>query len=141
MKKIISLAFAAMMAFSAVCLAAGDGAVLNKLQKPAEAMIGMFDGKTEYAAVVKSFTAEAAANFKQETFDSVKKQAKEKFGDLKESKFVAFQRLDQVDIVAYLGAFTKEKIVNLSFIFDKTGKIVNFQFSPIQAQQQQPAKK
>ena len=140
MKKIISLAFAAMMAFSAVCLAAGDGAVLNKLQKPAEAMIGMFDGKTEYAAVVKSFTAEAAANFKQETFDSVKKQAKEKFGDLKESKFVAFQRLDQVDIVAYLGAFTKEKIVNLSFIFDKTGKIVNFKFSPIQAQQQSAKK-
>ena len=99
------------------------------------------EGKTTYEALVKNFTAEAAANFKQETFDSVKKQAKEKFGNLKESKFVAFQRLDQVDIVAYLGAFTKEKIVNLSFIFDKTGKIVNFQFSPIQAQQQQPAKK
>lgn len=142
MKKIITVAFAAMMAMSAMCFAAGDGSALNKLQKPAEVMIGMFDkaAPAAYAAVVKGFAPESAKNFTEDVFNQVKKAATDKYGDMKESKFVAFQRLDQVDIVAYLGSFTKEKVVNMAFIFDKTGKMVNFQFTPVQAQPA-PAKK
>ena len=139
MKKIVSLVFAAMMALSAVCFAAGDGNVLNKEQKLAEAMIGMFDDSVQYPSIIKGFADEAAKNFTEKVFNDVKKQAKEKYGNMKESKFVAFQRMDQVDIVAYLGSFTKEKIVNLAFIFDKTGKIVNFQFTPVQPQEEAKA--
>jgi len=139
MKKVVSVAFAAMMALSTACFAAGDGNVLNKLQKPAENMISML-GKTpvEYELVIKDFAAEAKKNFTAEAYKNVKKAAAEKFGSMKEFKFVAFQRMDQADIVAYLGAFTKEKVVNMLFFFDKTGKIINFQFAPMQAQ---PAKK
>jgi len=142
MKKIITLAFAAMMALSAVCFAAGDGAVLTKLQKPAETMISMFS-KTpvEYETVIKDFAPEAKKNFTAEVYKNVKKSATEKFGAMKEFKFVAFQRMDQADIVAYLGAFTKEKVVNMMFFFDKKGKMINFQFAPMQAQAAQPAKK
>ncbi|MCQ2363067.1 MAG: DUF3887 domain-containing protein [Acidaminococcaceae bacterium] len=139
MKKFTTLAFAAMMAMSTACFAAGDGSVLNKLQKPAETMIDIFNNNgVTYDTVVKGFAAEAKKNFTEEVFNNVKKAAADKFGKLKESKFVAFQRMDQADIVAYLGAFTKEKVVNLVFFFDKEGKIVNFQFSPMQAQ---PAEK
>lgn len=143
MKKIITLAFAAMMAMSAMCFAAGDGTVLNKLQKPAETMIAMFNKTTPstYAVVVKAFAPEAAKNFSEDVFKQVQKAAADKFGDFKESKFVAFQRMDQADIVAYLGSFSKEKVVNLAFIFDKTGKMVNFQFTPVQAQPAKGAKK
>lgn len=142
MKKIISLAFAAMMALSAVCFAAGDGNVLNKNQKAAEAMIGIFNPTpVAYETLVKGFTAEAQKNFTKEAYNGVIKQAAEKFGAIKESKFVAFQRLDQVDIVAYLASFSKEKVVNLAFIFDKTGKMVNFQFTPVQAQEAPKAAK
>lgn len=135
MKKIIILAFAAMMALSAVCFAAGDGTVLNKLQKPAENMISIF-GKTPlpYETIIKDFAPEAQKTFTAEAYKNVKKSATEKFGAVKETKFIAFQRMDQADIVAYLGAFTKEKVVNLVFFFDKKGKIVNFQFAPIKAQ-------
>lgn len=143
MKKIITLAFAAMMAMSAACFAAGDGSVLNKLQKPAEAMIAMFDkaAPTPYATVAKGLAPEAAKSFSEAVFDQIKKAAIDKFGDFKESKFVAFQRMDKADVVAYLGSFTKEKVVNLAFIFDKSGKMVNFQFTPVQAQPAKDAKK
>lgn len=143
MKKIITLAFAAMMAMSAMCFAAGDGAALTKLQKPAETMIAMFDksAPATYATVVKAFAPEAAKNFSEDVFNQVKKAAEDKFGTFKESKFVAFQRMDQADIVAYLGSFSKEKVVNLAFIFDKSGKMVNFQFTPVQAQPAKDAKK
>ena len=136
MKKIISLVFAAIMALSAVCFAAGDGAVLNKDQKLAETMIGMFDDTATYPMVIKGFNEEAKKSFTEEIFKQVKQQAKEKYGKMKETKFVAFQRMDQVDIVAYLGSFSKEKIVNLAFIFDKEGKMVNFQFTPVQPQEE-----
>lgn len=142
MKKFVTLAFAAMMALSTVCFAAGDGTVLNKLQKPAETMIGMFGkGDVTYAVVAKDFAAEAKKNFTEKVFNDVKKSAADKFGKMKEFKFVAFQRMDQADIVAYLGAFTKEKVVNLMFFFDKTGKIINFQFAPMQVQEAPKAKK
>lgn len=137
MKKILTLAFAMMMAMSAMCFAAGDGAVLNKLQKPAETMIGIFNATpTPYATLVKGFTPEAVKNFTEDAYKNVMAAAADKYGKMQESKFVAFQRLDQVDIVTYLGIFTKEKVVNLTFVFDKAGKMANFQFSPMQVQQQ-----
>lgn len=135
MKKLVTLAFAVMMAFSAVCFAAGDGSVLNKDQKVAETMIGMFNPTpTAYAAVVKGFHADAAKNFTEDVFKQVGKAAAEKFGTMKSNQFVAFERAPEVDVVVYRAEFSKEKMVNLAFIFDKTGKMLNFQFSPLKVQ-------
>ena len=67
----------------------------------------------------------------------MQKQVRVKFGNLKEAKFFAFQRFDQIDRVIYVASFSKEKVVNMVFAFDKDNKLVDFAFSPVQ----QPAGK
>ena len=54
---------------------------------------------------------------------------------MKEAKFFAYQRFDQIDRVTYIGSFTKEKIVSKIFAFDKQTKLVDFAFTPVQQPQ------
>ena len=71
----------------------------------------------------------------EKAFTELQKQVKQKFGTMKEAKFFAYQRFDQIDRVTYIGSFTKEKIVSMIFAFDKQNKLVDFAFTPVQQPQ------
>lgn len=137
MKKFLSLVFVLMLAFSSAVMAAGDGNVLTKLQKNSELLVAMFDEEqsTPYAIVSKMLTADTAKNYNEQKYQETKKIVAERFGRIKEEKFFAFQRFDQVDTVTYLVGFTKEPVVNMTFIFDKMGKLTEYQISPMETQE------
>lgn len=135
MQKLIGMAFGLVMAMSTVGFAAGEGAVLTKLLKPAETMISAFnDNAVTYAMVSKDLAFSTKKTFTAKAFSNIKKQVADRFGRMKEYRFITFQRPDEMDIVTYLAGFTKEKVVSMAFVFDKTGKMLDFRFTPMQGQ-------
>lgn len=141
MKKLaLALATVATLAVSSVCAAAGDGTILNKEQKFAEGMTAALTTEEgTYTQAAAGFNADLKGKLAAAQFDQMKKAVKNQFGSLKESRFVSFTRFKDGDRVQYVGTFTKEPQVSLTYLFDATGKIFNFAFSPIKPAQA-PAK-
>ena len=131
-KLILTLTAIFTLAISALGFAA-DGGDLNKEQKAAENFVAAF---TMEAPAYKTFASGCDDTLKatvtEQAYDVLKKQVQEKFGRLKESKFYSFQRYDNVDYVTYIGSFSKEKLVRLTFAFNKENKLVDFALSPMQ---------
>lgn len=143
MKKIfVVMMMACMMVFSSVCMAA-DGLDLNKQQKTVESMLKSFDrgSAVTYTVVSRGFADSLKANVDAARYAQLKKDVNDKLGTMKEAKFFVFQRFDEVDRVTYIASFSKEKIVNMIFAFDKQNKLLDFAFSPVpQEAEAEPAK-
>ena len=142
MKKILlMLAMIFTLAFSSICAAAGDGSVLNREQKAAEAFAAgaTGDATVTYVKAVAGLNAEFKIKVSEQAFAELQKVVKEKLGTLKEAEFRSFERFADGDRVVYLGKFSKEKSVAMVYVFDKEGKMTNFAFNPIK--EQAPAEK
>ena len=127
MRKLIMVLTAVFtIAISALGFAA-DGGDLNKEAFTMEA--------PEYRTFASGFDDTLKAKVTEQAYDVLKKQVQERFGRLKESKFYSFQRYDNVDYVTYIGSFSKEKLVNITFAFNKENKMTDFALSPIQQEQ------
>ncbi len=139
MKKLIVLLTMLMtFAFSSLSFAA-DGGDLNKEQKNAEKFMDAFGVATitEYVSVSSTFSPELTKNLNETTYNELKKQVKQQFGSLKSTKFFRFERFDDLDRVTYIAEFSKEKIVIMSFDFNKNTKLISFNFSKYQAPENQ----
>ena len=136
MKKLIMvLAAVFTLAISALGFAA-DGGDLNKEQKAAENFVAAFTMEApEYRTFASGFDDTLRAKVTEQAYDVLKQQVQERFGRLKESKFYSFQRYDNVDYVTYIGSFSKEKLVNITFAFNKENKMTDFALSPMQQEQ------
>ena len=53
---------------------------------------------------------------------------------MKEVKFIAFERLDQIDRLTYFANFTVERLVVIRVGFTKEGKAEHFQLNPYKKQ-------
>lgn len=104
------------------------------LQDSAEKMVGVLDSQnpTVYSGLTGLFTPETAKKFTQDAYDQTRAICLERFGKMLENRFMVFQRNDDGDLIVYRGKFEKVKKVDLQFLFDKDGKIVNFKFQPAQ---------
>ena len=133
MKKLILILTAVFTVAFSACALAADGGDLNKQQDAAQAFITGLGGKAAvYTEVSKGFSAELKGKVGEKTYAALQSQVKEKFGDLKESKFYSFQRFDEVDYVTYLASFSKEKLVNITLAFNKRSKMVDFALTPVE---------
>ena len=123
------------LAISAIGFAA-DGGDLNKEQKAAENFVAAFTMEApEYRTFASGFDDTLKVKVTEQAYDVLKQQVQERFGRLKESKFYSFQRYDNVDYVTYIGSFSKEKLVNITFAFNKENKMTDFALSPMQQEQ------
>ena len=120
-----------------VGFAAGESKDLAKQQVVVERFLDVFDAEPAplYAQVSAGFNPKMKEAVTEKAFTELQKQVKQKFGTMKEAKFFAYQRFDQIDRVTYIGSFTKEKIVSMIFAFDKQNKLVDFAFTPVQQPQ------
>ena len=146
-KLILTLTTIFTLAIAAIGFAA-DGGDLNKEQRAAENFVAAFTAAENFVA---AFTLEAPAynqfsngfddtlkaKVTEQAYDVLKKQVQERFGRLKESKFYSFQRYDNVDYVTYIGSFSKEKLVSITFAFNKENKMTDFALSPMQQNAEQ----
>lgn len=132
-KLLVMLMVTCMMMVCSVSFAADDHKALAKQMPVAEKIFDALDGEPvpAFAQVSAGFNANLKQKFDEKAFENLKKQVRTKFGNMKEAKFFAFQRFDQVDRVIYIASFSKEKIVNVVFAFDKQNKLVDFAFSPV----------
>ncbi|MGM9583831.1 MAG: DUF3887 domain-containing protein [Phascolarctobacterium sp.] len=133
MKKLLLLltTLVAMTACS-LCFAA-DGNDLNKQQKTAERFIDAIDAAPapEYAAIAPLLNTKLAEKFTDKVYAAWQKNVKEQFGQLKEAKFVAFERLGVASRVTYLGNFAKNDKVAIIFAFDEKNMLLELAFRPI----------
>lgn len=134
MKKfLLTLIVAATLMCSSVAMAA-DGGDLNKAQGSAEKFMAAFTAKpVVYTEASAGFSKELKNKINDKVYVELQKQVKAKFGNVKESRFHAYQRFDGADRVTYIAACTKEKLVAFVLVCDKTGKIIDFAISPLQA--------
>lgn len=133
MKKLTLLITTLLTLFScSLCLAAGDGSDLNKQQRTADKIMDALDGEPvpAYTAISAGFSSQLQQNLGEKGYLALQKTVKNQFGQLKEAKFFSYQRFDTNDRIAYLGSFSKEKLVTMLFIFDKDNKLVDFAFTP-----------
>ena len=138
MKKLLMmLIVSCLMMVCSVGLAANDHKDLAKQQVVVEKFLDVFDAEPAplYAQVSAGFNPKMKEAVTEKAFTELQKQVKQKFGTMKEAKFFAYQRFDQIDRVTYIGSFTKEKIVSMIFAFDKQNKLVDFAFTPVQQPQ------
>ena len=117
-----------------VGLAANDHKDLAKQQQVAERFMDVFDGEPVpmFAQVSAGFSANLKKAVTEKAFAELQKQVRIKFGTMKEAKLFSYQRFDQVDRVTYVASFSKEKLVSMTFAFDKQNKLVDFAFTPVQ---------
>ena len=132
-KLFVMLIVTCLMMVCSVGFAADDHKVLAKQLQVAERILDAVDGEPvpAFAQVSAGFNANLKAKFDEKAFENLKKQVRVQLGNMKEAKFFAFQRLDQVDRVIYVASFSKEKVVNVVFAFDKQSKLADFAFSPV----------
>ena len=138
MKKfVIMMIVSCLMMLCSVGFAAGESKDLAKQQVVVERFLDVFDAEPAplYAQVSAGFNPKMKEAVTEKAFTELQKQVKQKFGTMKEAKFFAYQRFDQIDRVTYIGSFTKEKIVSMIFAFDKQNKLVDFAFTPVQQPQ------
>lgn len=138
MKKLLMLLSALMMlAVGSVCLAA-DGGILNKEQAVAEKLTAELSAEAPaYANVAAGFDASLKEKLTEQNFPELLKQVKEKLGRYQEMKFYNFRRYDEADELVYSAKFSKEKEVAASFVFNKSGKLLNFMLTPIHPKDKQ----
>jgi hypothetical protein len=68
----------------------------------------------------------------ERTYKKLPAEVKEKFGNVKDVNFRAFEKFEQEDRVTYLATFDKQPVAAIIFVFDKNQKLVNYVFTPIQ---------
>ena len=132
-KALMAMALTASMAVAGVCAAAGEGAALTKEQKAAETFFAGLnsDATVTYAAASAGLDAELKTKITADAFAGLQKNVKEKLGNAKEIKFRSFERFNDGDRVVYMGQYSKEPTVAMVFVFNPTGKIVNFALNPL----------
>lgn len=135
MKKVLTaMALAGAMSLSAICSAAGEGAILTKEQKAAEAFTAALTGtEVTYATASAGLAPELKAKINEAAFKELQGKIKAQLGNAKEVNFRAFEHFQDGDRVVYIGSFSKEKVVAVNYIFNPQNKIVNFAFSPVKA--------
>lgn len=135
MRRIVFLAVALVM-LAATCFAY-DGGRLNKYQDAAEKIMDIYDGEPvpEYRELKGFFNPGIAKSLPEEKYSAYIKQVKDRFGAMKEVRFVAFQVFDQVERISYLARFTKEESVLIDFAFGKDGKLTRFTLAPFKETQ------
>lgn len=137
MKKFICiLAAIMMMAFGSIC-SASDGSDLNSEQKTAQLFFDAFKGENvQYDILSRDFADSLKTQFTQANYNSLQRNTKNNFGTLTESKFFAYQRYDESDVVAYYVAFDSNKVAQMIFTFDKDKKLVNVSMAEVNVQQE-----
>ncbi|MDD4321053.1 MAG: hypothetical protein PHH31_05820 [Acidaminococcaceae bacterium] len=120
-KKIALLVTVLMIFFSSICFA-DNGKLLTAEEKIAEQAISCISGQTEYRALAQNFTTGLAKNLSAYKFKDLKIKVDEQMGSLSNSKLVILQKFDKADRVIYLANGSKAKTVEMTFIFDTTGR-------------------
>lgn len=115
--------------------ASADAAQLEKLQRLAEVMLGIFARgsiKPSYARLASFMHEKLLEKFTDREYGAFRTQVEERFGSMGERKFAGYERYDQGDRLIYLAGFTKERIVVISFGFTKDGRLTDFLLNPYQ---------
>lgn len=139
MKKLVLLMTMIFTLVFSCTVFAADGGDLNKEQKVADKIVAALnqDAATAYPGFSASLTPALDKNMGVQGYAAIQKQVKAQLGNLQSLKFVNFRRFDDGDIIEYVGTFSKEKIVLVRFIFDKTFKLNALSFIPVKEQAQQ----
>lgn len=140
MKKILLTLTLTMLVFSAnVCFAGENSTALNKAEKTINLLISALNksqSTTTYNEIAKGFSQQLKEKITADQLTLVQEQVAEHFGKLKEAKMLSFERFDQGDRAIYIGSFSKENVVSLSFVFDKDGQMTDFSFSPLKIEKE-----
>ena len=130
-KLLVMLTMVMTLAFASVC-AAYDGGVLNKEQKAAETFTNAVTGQTvTYDQFASGLNAELKKQITEEVVANLQKQVKEKYGSLKDIRFVSFERYADADKLVYVASFSKEQVVAMVYVFDAKQKLDSFSYNPI----------
>ena len=113
-----------------------DGCVLSKSQNTGVEFLYLFyaDPTPDYSSLAPLLDTELKKKFTESEYASFMQTVKEKFGDMTEVRFIAFERLDAFDQLTYFASFTKEKMVVIRLGFSKRGKMVYFRLEPFNKQ-------
>jgi len=119
-----------------------ESRALNNIQDGAVKMIKVLDSNrpTTYTEVAKVFTKDTLDKFPKQAYEETQKVCVERFGKMLSYKFASFHRFDKEDLLVYFGNFDKEQVVNMQFLFDKEGKMINFKFQPVKIEKAEEAK-
>lgn len=125
------------LAFAATCMATENSSALNDAENSAQKVITALVASDTlgYKDAERAMSADLAKNMNVNTFIAMQRQVKEKFGNLKETKFFAFERFDKADRLTYIAGFSREPAVSIVFTLDKKAKITEFSLAALEVQE------
>lgn len=109
---------------------ASDGADLNKQQQAVVKVLATFNGQNglEFANISPLLSGRLKTELDERTFVSVKNNLRRSYGEMRENKFLAFQRYADGDRLTYLANYSKDKDLLFVFVFDKQNDLGAFSF-------------
>ncbi len=138
MKKFIVMLTALFtLAFAASCFATENSSALSDAEGGAQKVIAALTAQDTlgYKDAEKAMSADLAKQMNVNTFIAMQRQVKERFGNLKETKFFSFERFDKMDRLTYIAGFSREPAVSIVFELDKKEKITNFSLNALEVQE------
>ena len=85
-------------------------------------------------------SAEAKKSVKAADLQKAEQRMAQELGNLKETRFVAWTRFDNVDQMTYLMSFDKTKAARCELIFNKKGELDSFVLTPLNTDNAKNAK-
>ena len=123
---------------AAIGFAADGGDPLTKNSARQKNFVAAFTLEAPaYNQFSNGFDDTLKAKVTEQAYDVLEKTSTGTLRQIKESKFYSFQRYDNVDYVTYIGSFSKEKLVSITFAFNKENKMTDFALSPMQQNAEQ----
>ena len=138
MKKFIVMLTALFtLAFAASCFATENSSALSDAEGGAQKVIAALTAQDTlgYKDAEKAMSSDLAKQMNVNTFIAMQRQVKERFGNLKETKFFSFERFDKMDRLTYIAGFSREPAVSIVFELDKKEKITNFSLNALEVQE------
>lgn len=151
MKKIMMPLLAA-LTISASCFASGGTQILAAEEKLADDVVAALTGNSvTYETISRNFSAQLKQNLSAAKFAEMKKQVKDKIGNIKNVNFVTFTRqyslkdgYNNIDDLVYFGSAGKDTYARfvIHFVVENgSRKVGAFDISPINAAPQPEGKK
>ncbi len=141
-KKIAGIVLAGALAIGGSAMAATpEATAFGAEQQVSDQWIDTMLVKSQVDDAYGMMSEESRKNIQKDKFQELRAKIAADMGAVKGGRLVSWTRFDQNDQMIYFLSFEKQPVVRCLLVFDKQGKLANFELNPMKAVEKKDAGK